>query len=245
MGKSRDSLSGKQQMIYILEGTFVFSVIGFLFYRSIFGIACLCLLLPFYVRQRKQELIKSKKKNLRLQFREVILSVSGALQAGHSIENAFREAYKDICLIYGKDCEMSFSLYQILKGIDNNLPIEKLLTAFAEETQVDDISDFAEVFKIIKRNGGDITKVIQSNVSIMCEKMDLMEEITTILSAKQLEEKIMNKIPFLIILYIQSTSKGFFDSLYHNLEGVIIMSACLIIYGMALMMSRKIVDIRI
>lgn len=245
MGKSRDSLSGKQLIFFILEGTFVFSVIGYLFYRSVFGMAFLCLLLPFYIKEKKQELLEKKKKNLRLQFKEVILSVSGALQAGHSIENAFREAYKDICLIYGKDCDMSFSLYQILKGIDNNLPIEKLLAAFAEETQIDDISDFCEVFKIIKRNGGDITKVIQSNVSIMCEKMDLMEEISTILSAKQLEEKIMNKIPFLIILYIQSTSKGFFDSLYHNLEGVTIMSVCLIVYGMALMMSRKIVNIRI
>ena len=245
MGKGRDLLSKKQLIIIIAEGILIFSVIGYLFYRSVFAIICLCLLLPFYVRQKKQDLLKKRKKDLRLQFKEVILSVSGALQAGHSIENAFREAYKDICLIYGRDCEMSFYLYQILKGIDNNLPIEKLLTTFAQETKVDDILDFSEVFKIIKRNGGDITKVIQTNVSIMCEKMDLMDEISMILSAKQLEEKIMNKIPFFIILYIQITSKGFFDGLYHNIGGVMLMTICLAVYGIALLMSRKIVDIHI
>jgi tight adherence protein B len=42
--------------------------------------------------------------------------------------------------------------------------------------------------------------------------------------------KIMNMMPFFIMAYISLTGRGYFDVMYHNLPGIIVMSVCLIVY---------------
>ena len=53
----------------------------------------------------------------------------------------------------------------------------------------------------------------------------------------------MCMIPFFILFYMDVTSKGYFDVLYHNLVGIIIMTVCLGIYIFAFFMSEKITEI--
>ena len=65
------------------------------------------------------------------------------------------------------------------------------------------------------------------------------------ISSKKMEQKIMNMVPFLIIFYIGTTSKGFFDVLYHNVIGVIVMTVCLFFYGTAYLFSKRIVEIEV
>ena len=65
------------------------------------------------------------------------------------------------------------------------------------------------------------------------------------ISAKKMEQKIMNFVPFLIIFYIGTTSRGFFDVLYHNLIGIAVMTVCLGFYGVAYLLSKRIVEIEV
>ena len=51
-------------------------------------------------------------------------------------------------------------------------------------------------------------------------------------------------MPFMMILYLRS-SGDFINSLYGNLQGVIVMSVCAFIYMTAFMRAEKIVDIRL
>ena len=44
---------------------------------------------------------------------------------------------------------------------------------------------------------------------------------------------------FLIILYVGISSPGFLDILYHNPLGTVIMSVCLLIYGVSFYMGKK------
>ena len=70
-------------------------------------------------------------------------------------------------------------------------------------------------------------------------------EIQTELSGKILEQKVMSMVPGIMILYVQLTSKGALDSLYHNIAGVSIMSICLSLYVVSFIMGRKIVRIQV
>ena len=40
----------------------------------------------------------------------------------------------------------------------------------------------------------------------------------------------MKGMPFAILLYVGSTYPGYFDSLYHNFQGIVVMTVCLLIY---------------
>ena len=75
--------------------------------------------------------------------------------------------------------------------------------------------------------------------------MDVEKEIDVLISSKRLEAGIMNVVPFFIIFYISITSNGFFDPLYHNVVGVILMTICMVVYFAAYLLSQKIVNITI
>ena len=75
--------------------------------------------------------------------------------------------------------------------------------------------------------------------------METDEEIRVIISSKKMEGQIMEFVPFAIIAYISFTSPGFFESLYHNILGVIIMSICLGVYFGAVILSKRITDIEV
>ena len=57
---------------------------------------------------------------------------------------------------------------------------------------------------------------------------------------KKMELAIMKVMPFGILLYINMGNRGYFDSLYHNLTGAVIMTGCLGIYLGAYLLGEHI-----
>ena len=64
-------------------------------------------------------------------------------------------------------------------------------------------------------------------------------------ASRQFEQKIMNLLPFFIILYIDITSPGFFDLMYTTGIGRILMTGCLVVYGLAIWIAGRILDIKV
>lgn len=241
----KDSISYREKLKCIMEGAAITVMIGMFFYRTIWSIPFLLPVYLLYYRERRKFMINRSRKETSMQFKEAILSVSASQKTGYSVENAFRQAYEDMLLLYGKDSTICRELYTILVGLSNNLILEKLLYDFGRRSGVEDIAGFAEVFAAAKRNGGNMTEVIDRCASVIEDKVETEKEIQLLISAKQLEQRIMNIVPFGILLYIGVTSKGFFDVLYHNLPGVLIMSLCLIVYIGAVLLSVRIVNIEV
>ena len=182
---------------------------------------------------------------LGIQFKDAIASVLTNLKAGYSVENAFKEAMKDMELLYGKQSMICLHLYKITKGLKNNISLEKLLSNFGNESENKDIQEFAQVFAVAKRSGGNLTDIIGRTIAVISQKIEVEQEIEVLISAKRMEARIMNCVPFFIILYINLTSRGFFDPLYHNVFGIILMTICMSVYIAAYLLSEKIINIAI
>ena len=225
--------SKKEWIVYLAIGSLALLLIGKTFYDNLFvGILFSPVLIPF-LKKRRETLCIRRKKQLEREFREAILSVSAGLSAGYSVENAFLSAYKDIVLLFGKDSDMAYELGMIMKKLRMNQPIEHLLMDLGERSEAEDIMDFAEVFQIAKRSGGDLRQSIDNTASIIREKGEVEQEIEVMLAQKKLEKNIMLFIPFFMIGYLSITSKGYFTPLYHNLKGIVVSTACLMLYILA------------
>ena len=168
-----------------------------------------------------------------------------ALKAGYSCENAFRAAEEEMIVFYGKHSEIVHGLNRIVGGLDSNVPLEELLRGFASESRSEEIRDFAEIFAIARKSGGNMTDILQRTISQIQNRMDVEREIRVLMSSKKLEQTIMDVVPFGIIAYIGITSRGFFDVLYHNTAGILIMTACLLAYLGAFVLSEKIAAIKV
>ena len=235
----------KSDIPVFLQGLFIVFMFGELFYDSVAAAFILSPGVLFWFVHQKKRRNEQNRRLVGIQFRDAISSVLTCLKAGYSAENAFLEACHDMEMLYGKKSLIYIALLRLKKGLKNNVPIEKLIYKMGKETGNQDILDFAEVFAVAKKSGGNMTSIIGRTIGVISEKMDVEKEIDVLISAKKMEAGIMNLVPFFIIFYISLTSPGFFDPLYHNLFGVIFMTVCAGLYVTAYLMSERIVNINV
>ena len=237
--------SKKEWILYGLQSLGITGVFAYFFYGSIKWMGFLIPLLPVLIKRKKQELCRQRKQDLLSQFKEMLTSLNNAIQAGYSLENAITEAYKDMLYFYREDSLIVKELLYIRMGVRNGQLPERLLEELGERSGEEDIMDFANILTIGKKSGGNMPEIIRTGISVIEEKMETKQKIQTLLSARKLEAKIMSVIPFFIILYIGSASKGYFETLYKTWGGHIFMTLCLGIYLLAVGLSEKITGIEI
>lgn len=235
----------EEKIRYIIGYLCLCSATACLFYKSLIAVLVSFLFLPVLMKRKNRELAKGRRWQLNLEFQDALNSMSNGLNAGYSMENAIPAAIKDLSLLY----DDSSCMIQELKGINQQLKmnenLEDLFLELGERSGVDDIKNFAEVYKTAKRTGGDVMKIMQRTSRTIADKIEIQRDIRTLITAKRLEGKIMTVIPFGIILYLWAGSPGFLDPLYHNLFGCIFMTVLLVVYFAASMLSEKLMDIAI
>ena len=158
------------------------------------------------------------------------------------MENAFRKTYFEMIKLHGENSDIVKEFYTILKGLENNITLESLLRDFAERCDVEAIVDFTDIFVVGKRSGGNLRDMITASCNAISERVEMQREFRVLLSSKQFEMRVMSFVPFGILLYIGSTSKGFFDCLYHNPAGIALMTFLLMIYLTAYLWGTKIIE---
>ncbi len=206
------------------------AVLAYFFYRSVLAViplSAIGILAFIRIGHRKAETVREE---LSGQFRECILSVATLLQAGYSVENAFMECRQDMALMYGEDALICGELNYIKRGLKINIALEELLEDLAARSCCEEIAQFAQIFALVKRNGGNMAEVIRSSAYQIGRQIELKQEIQILLGGKKMELMIMKAMPFGILLYIDIGNRGYFDSLYHNLAGAAIMTGCLGVY---------------
>ena len=239
------SMTKQEWLSGVLAGMGVTVFLAYLFYRSLYAVIFLCPVVPFFVKAQKKRLCRRQKETLKMQFKDALQAVSAALQVGYSMENAIVEALHDMERMYGEEGLITREFAAITGGIRNHRTTEELFLQLAQRSGLEDIRDFAEVFAIAKRGGGDLPCVIRVCSVTIGDKIETAKEIQTLIAAKKLEGRIMDIIPCFIILYIDLSSPGFFDVLYYTLFGRVIMTACLAVYLGAILLSEKIMSIEV
>lgn len=216
-----------------------------IFYQSVLATLVLLPLVIPLTRRFKARQVERRRAQMMGEFRELLESLVTALKAGYAPENAFREAYREMTFLFGEESGICKELTYILRGIDNHRSLEDLLQTFAAHCDIEEITEFADVFVIAKRQGGNLTEILERTDGLIRDRIDVEGEIRVLLAARRYEQMVMDLVPFGIIVYIGLTSPGFFNAMYHNAFGILVMSACLAAYIAAFRLSERIMDIKV
>lgn len=220
------------------------SVIAYLFYDSLLGLI-LIPIMYFIIRKRQtSEAIEQRQRQLEKEFLDALRTVSASLLAGCSMENAWREAQREIESAYGKQSVLYRELEWMNQSVRFNMPLEQLISDFAVRSGNADIASFSEVFAFAKRSGGSFVAIFEGTAQHMRARYETEREIQVLVASRKMEQKVMNVMPILILAYLKVTSSGFLDVLYGNAVGVLFMSVCLLAYGGAILLAEKILNIR-
>lgn len=233
---------GKDILNSLVHSTTIVFFLAYFFYRSPWAILPLVPvgIIQFYQIGKRKE--KERIEVLTNQFAECILSVSASLKAGYAVENAFLESRRDMEMLYGKNSYIYKELEGIRRGLMINIALEEQLKDLAERSGSEEIAEFAAVFIIAKRNGGNLTEIIEESASLIGSRVKVRAELQTMLSGRYMEQSIMKMMPFVILSYIGVGYPGYFDPLYHNWLGVLIMTGCLGIYLIAYLLGERIFE---
>ena len=194
---------------------------------------------------QKKRLKKKRLRQLSLEFKDGIQLLASYLSAGYSLENAVSMSAAELKDLYGKEGMASAEFEEIGRRAKMNRPVEEGLMDFGERSGLEDISNFAQVVSAAKRRGGGMVEMINQTAGMIRDKIQVQEEIHTMTAAKVFEQQVMSAVPFLIVLYIDITSPGFFDIMYETPGGRWVMTLCLGLYGTALILAGQILDIEI
>lgn len=234
----------KEELWCVLVSIVLSILAAWILYKNIFGVIVILIVYPFYKNIYREKCIKRQQDELAGQFKDMILSVSAALLSGYAIENAWREAEKEISELYGGQSYMAVELKDMNAGIRMNQPVEQLFYEFALRSRNEDIMNFSEVLRFAKRSGGNFGKILHRAAMRISEKQEIEQEIQTVIAGKRMEQTLMNVIPIGMLGYLNVTSNEFMEPLYGNLFGIVVMTGAFFAYLGALFLAKKILQIK-
>ena len=240
-----DILNKKSVVFRAAAAAAAVTAILYLFYKTVFVAFALPAVFWLCMKMVRKEERKRSKKNMNVQFRDMLVSLSCAMRAGYSVENALREAADEMKLTYGGESEICLQLKIMLNQLGMGMPVRDVFLDLAQRSGIEDINTFAQVFSIAQRSGGDMVEIIKKTTDDISQKVDTRGEIDVLVSAKRLECNIMMLMPPGIILYINISSDSLLDPLYGNTAGVLIMTLCLGLYVLAWYLGYTLTDISV
>lgn len=113
-----------------------------------------------------------------------------------------------------------------------------------ERSGIDDIKSFANVFKLSYRKGGNLKEIIRNTHSIISEKMEIEEDIKSMVSSNKMEQNMMTVMPVGIVGMIKLMS-GDFGANFATGIGIISTTIGVVIFIISYVLGKSILDIKV
>jgi len=238
-------LSKRQFIVSASVGYVLMYAAAYLFFRSVAAalvLAAVGLVAPRFYRA---SLLKRRRMNLTMQFKEALYSLTSSLAAGRSVENAFTGALEDLRLLYpDPNTAMLQELEIIRTRLSYGETLEQSLLDFGQRAAIEEITQFVDVFVICKRTGGDLVEVIRRTSQAIGERLDVQQEIAVMLAQKRFESRVMMVVPFAFLAFMGMSAPDYMEPLYSGI-GYLLLGVSLIILLGCFWLMHKVMAIKV
>ncbi len=239
-------MSKGEMILYTgLAGVLLFGL-GYVFYQNIVVSLVFSLLALKYPKIKEKDLIQKRKKQLTLQFKDMLYSLSSAVSSGNSVEHALEIARDDMINQYGEHkIFIVDELELMVSKVSINQNIEDVLANFAERSGIEDVKTFADIFEVAKRTGGNLVQIIRQSTDVIADKIEIETEMDTMLSGKKMEQKVVTVMPILLTFFMTVTTDGFMTPLFTTLAGRLTSTVALVLILAGAFWAQSITNIEI
>lgn len=239
-------MTKSEKLFTIAVAAIVLFGVGYVFYRSVILSLILALFSVKAPKMRTRQIIEKRKNQLALQFKDMLYSLSSALSVGKSVETGIRDSLQDLQVIYpDPQTDILVELGLILRGLGMNNTIEEMFGQFAERAHLEDIDNFVDIFVTCKRTGGDLIEVMRSTSNTIGDKIEVKQEIETMISGKKYEFNVLMVLPVIMVLFLTVTSGDYMAPVFQTIVGRITMTVAIAIFALAYVVGSKIMKIHI
>ena len=239
-------MTKSEKLFTIAVAAIVLFGVGYVFYPSVILSLILALFSVKAPKMRTRQIIEKRKNQLALQFKDMLYSLSSALSVGKSVETGIRDSLQDLQVIYpDPQTDILVELGLILRGLGMNNTIEEMFGQFAERAHLEDIDNFVDIFVTCKRTGGDLIEVMRSTSNTIGDKIEVKQEIETMISGKKYEFNVLMVLPVIMVLFLTVTSGDYMAPVFQTIVGRITMTVAIAIFALAYVVGSKIMKIHI
>lgn len=236
-------MTKKDKLLAFLIGGGGAVVVSWLFFGNVVVSAAAFVMVGIYAQPVYQDYkCEKRKKALLMQFKDLLESLTASYSAGKNTLEAFTDAMEDLAHIYSEETDIVKEVALVVGGMQNNLNVEELLLNFAERSGLDDVQNFADVFRVAIRQGANIKDIIFSTRDVIGDKIEIEMEINTILSGNKNELYIMMVMPLIIIVSLGGLGSGTSDN---SMTNVIVKTVALGLFALAYWLGKKFTRIEI
>lgn len=197
----------------------------------------------FFLPMYKNGQMKKRKNTLRLQFRDMLESLSTSFSTGSNVVDSFNSALLDLKMQYKDNDYIVVELKEIIDAMMSNINVEDAIQFLGKRSGIEDIETFADVFTICYRRGGDMKKVVRSTYDVISDKMAINDEIETKLISNKMQHNAMSVMPIIVIALLRVSNPSFAES-FASLSGVLVNTIAIIIFVAAYKYGKKIIDVK-
>lgn len=198
----------------------------------------------FFLPVREKQLCEKRKKELRNQFVDMLDALATSLGAGKNVNDSFVGIYGDMKVQYGKGAYITKEIGVIITGMNNNIPVEALLLDFGKRSGINDIANFAKVFRTAFRKGGNLKDIIRNTHQIIHDKIEIEMEIESLVASNKMEQNIMIVLPILLVAMLKMTSPEFATN-FSSISGIFATTFAVVSFVAAYMIGQKVLDIKL
>lgn len=199
----------KEKVVGGVAGSLAGSIVIYIYFSSaVLAVLSIPICFIMGILLYKKMLLDKRNKQLIIQFRDMLEAVSSSLGSGRNVKDAFISAYTDLKAQYGEAAVIVRELRIIGTGITNNVGIEMLLQDFARRSHNENVQNFADVFSVANRKGGNIRQIIFETKNVISEKIMVEQDIQTLISGKKNELNIMMVLPLIVVNQTKAMQGG-------------------------------------
>lgn len=202
------------------------------------GSLCGFFFLPIRAGQCKEKRLKE----LARQFRGFLESLAVALASGMNMHDSLDSTYKDMVMEFGEDEKITKETAEMILGLRNNLAIEDMMLSLGKRSANKDIENFAIIFNVSYRAGGNIKEIVRRTADIIGEKMEISEEIQTAISSNKIQFTAMMIIPVVLTGMLRGMGSSFNRS-FSTPIGIVSVTIAIGIFAGAYVMGQRIMQV--
>ena len=178
------------------------------------------------------------KKKIENDLFEAISIMNNAFKAGMSITQSVDLVSKELVGPISKEFQ------KISMEISLGLDIEIAFKRFSERIKSNEAVYLTSSLSVLNKTGGNIIKVFNSIEKNMFNRRKLEQELRALTSSSKLIMYVLIIVPIVFVLFINLINKDYFEPLFTNPIGIIILILIVVIYVTYIVVVRRVLKVR-
>ncbi len=166
-----------------------------------------------------------------------ITIMNNSFKSGHSIMQAIKIVSLEL------DSTVGLEFKKMYVDLTYGLSLDVVFKRFENRVNMDEVKYITTSLAILNETGGDIVKVFESVEKNYFNNKKLNDELKNLTASSKLLYYILLFVPIVFILAIYFLDNNYFNPMFKNALGYVIIAICLVLYITYIFIIKKIMNI--